>query len=275
MKSLSDLITSLEWGTKLHISVVFLGEHGNRMTVLPYSQHIHKTPACDEAKSLTGGFDRCFRCRNTVLRRVTRTKKPLYGCCVNGIFEYCHPVVLKDEVICVLFIGNIEGEKTKERFELSKVSRGSLQEGFTTMDCRRTAEILEDYIIYLLEREGDGASGQHDPFIDNVKTYIKENLCTDIKMRDLAYFFGYNEKYLGRKFQYATGRTVKEYVNQLRIVCAKELLCSTELKISEISEKVGYNNVTYFNKTFKTANGVTPAEFRKGFREDKNGFNPA
>ena len=49
MKSLSDLITSLEWGTKLHISVVFLGEHGNRMTVLPYSQHIHKTPACDEA----------------------------------------------------------------------------------------------------------------------------------------------------------------------------------------------------------------------------------
>ena len=74
MKSLSDLITSLEWGTKLHISVVFLGEHGNRMTVLPYSQHIHKTPACDEAKSLTGGFDRCFRCRNTVLRRVTRAK---------------------------------------------------------------------------------------------------------------------------------------------------------------------------------------------------------
>ena len=58
------------------------------------------------------------------------------------------------------------------------------------------------------------------------------------------------------------GTSFKEYVNCLRVKKAKELLIS-KMSVIEIAERVGYNNVTYFNKVFKKETGKTPLEYRK------------
>ena len=265
-RNLKDMLNILTKGTKLHISVVFLGKHGNAMTALPHGSRIHSTEICDTAKSSYKELLTCIRCRNTVLRRVVRTKKPLFGHCVNGIYEYCHPVVRDGEAVCVIFIGHIRsGVGEFDRILHSKFSEeliDTLETDFTEEDCKITADILEDHILRLLEKFGDGSSGDRSSLIENIKSYIRENLYYDFSLRETADFFGYNEKYLGRKFKEHTGLTVKEYTHRLRIDSAKEKLYSTDLKISEIAGMVGFNNVTYFNRIFMREVSVTPAQYR-------------
>lgn len=266
--SLKDLLISLELGTKLHISVVFLGGHGNSMTRLPTDYCVHKTAICDAAKSTAEGHAACMRCRNTVLKRVVKTKRPLSGCCINGIYEYCHPVTVENDVVCVLFIGHIlnkahlRHKQLYSRFSSDLIS--ALQEGFSEDDCIRTAEILETYILLLLDKYRDYPAVGHDMLIENIKSYIEENMFHDLSMKELAYIFSYNEKYLGRLFKDRTGQTVKEYCNRSRVETAKKLLISSDKSVADISAAVGFNNVTYFNRLFKALVGKSPTEFKKG-----------
>ena len=266
-RTLKDMIKAITRGTKLHISVVFLGNHGNSMTALPYKNCIHSTEICDTAKSSYKELLTCIRCRNTVLRRVVRTKKPLGGHCVNGIYEYCHPVVRDGETVCVIFVGHIRsGNIAYDRLLYDRFSEklvADLETDFTEEDCKITADLLEEHILRLLEKFGDGSSADQSSLIENVKSYIRENLYYDFSLKEAADFFGYNEKYLGRKFKEHTGLTVKEYTHRLRIDSAKEKLYSTDLKISEIAGMVGFNNVTYFNRIFMREVAVTPAQYRK------------
>jgi len=261
------MINAITRGTKLHISVVFLGNHGNSMTALPYKNCIHSTEICDTAKSSYKELLTCIRCRNTVLRRVVRTKKPLGGHCVNGIYEYCHPVIRDGETVCVIFVGHIRsGNIAYDRLLCDRFSEklvADLETDFTEEDCRITADLLEEHILRLLDKFGDGNSADQSSLIENIKSYIRENLYYDFSLKEAADFFGYNEKYLGRKFKEHTGLTVKEYTHRLRIDSAKEKLYSTDLKISEIAGMVGFNNVTYFNRIFMREVAVTPAQYRK------------
>ena len=87
-RSLNDLITYLEHGTKLHIGVLFYGNYGNDMCNLPHSRHIHHSPLCEELKNQNKiGYKRCFTCRNLALKKALSLKKPFDGICINGIYE--------------------------------------------------------------------------------------------------------------------------------------------------------------------------------------------
>lgn len=261
---LTSLITSLEYGTKIHISVLFFDHYGNRKLVRPKSQTIHQCPVCDSAKKKD--FGACFRCRNTVLKLLLRHKKAFAGYCTNGVYEYCRPVVRKDAVIAAIFIGNILTDSPEQKKRLcSHVEEAALQtmeRGFTLEDCCRTADLLESYIQYLLDRYGETTHNSSDVLMENIKSYIDENLMHDFSMEDLAAIFNYNEKYLGRLFKQKTGITVKEYCNLAKVEKAKALLTGSSMNIANIAACAGYNNVTYFNRVFKNATGQSPVEYR-------------
>ena len=104
---LNELISCLEYGTKLHISIVFLDDYGNYKTALPRERTIHSKPFCDYKKSTALGFEKCFKCRNAALSKAVKYKKPFGGFCVNSVYEYCHPVLQGNAVAAVIFIGNI------------------------------------------------------------------------------------------------------------------------------------------------------------------------
>lgn len=265
--TLNDLIQSLEYGTRLHISVVFLGSNGNEMTHLPSSQTIHDAPVCNAAKSTADGFAACFRCRNIVLKSLIKRKTPLAGFCAKGVYEYCRPVLRKNTVVAVIFIGNILTEQVRQndrlRANVDPALLATMQTGFSPEDCRRTADILESYILFLLDTYGNSAPADFDPKLENMKSYIEENMLYDFSMSDLAAVFNYNEKYLGRFFKAQTGYTVREYCNFLKIQQAKELLVRTKQSVSDIAVRVGYNNITYFNRIFKKITGCSPKEYRK------------
>ncbi len=264
--SLPGLITSLEHGTKLHISVVFRNRYGNKKTRLPLAHAIHRCPVCDAAKNASG-LEACFRCRNTVLRMASQWKKSFGGFCVKGVYEYCRPVVRDGEVVAVVFVGNIltdsEAQKLKLRKHIKKMSLlKTMQTDFSEKDCVRTADVVESYILFLLDRYGDTPKEAANALIGNIKSYIEENLLYDFSMTDLSAVFNYNEKYLGRLFKTKTGLTIKEYCNQAKVEKAKKLLKHSQTRISDIATQSGFNNVTYFNRMFRTVAGISPQEYR-------------
>lgn len=265
-ETLSGFIKALEKGTNVHISVVFMNHYGNAMTRRPFSQSIHATAVCDAAKSLPGGRDSCIRCRNIVLAKCVRYQKSFGGLCAKGVYEYCRPVIKNGVVVAVVFVGNILMDNVHQRLRLRQHVKSSLlktmEQDFTEAECVRVANLMETYILFLLDQYGDSGEKSFHSLIENVKIYIEENLLQEISMEHLATFFGYNEKYLGRLFKAKTGQSISEYCNIRRVSIAKKLLRTSRQRIADIAGQCGFNNVTYFNRIFKKVTGQSPQEYR-------------
>lgn len=266
-ETLTDMISALEYGTKLHISVLFLSKCGNERTNRPFSQRVHQCPVCDNAKSTPEGYASCFRCRNTVVRMARQRQKSFAGLCTKGVYEYCRPVVRNGNTIAIVFVGNILMNNVHQRLRLRRHVKSSLlrtmQTDFTEKDCARIADLLESYIHYLLDKYGESTQNSADFLIEDIKSFLEENLLYDVTMSTLANTFNYNEKYLGRLFKNKTGQTISEYCNSRKVENAKRLLKHSKLNISDIAVQAGFNNVTYFNRIFKRITGKSPQEYRQ------------
>lgn len=70
---------------------------------------------------------------------------------------------------------------------------------------------------------------------------------------------------MGQSFKKDTGKSFSDYLKEIRIKKAKELLVSKDCKAKEIGVLVGFQNDTYFSATFKKETGLTLAEYRKEF----------
>jgi two-component system response regulator YesN len=92
--------------------------------------------------------------------------------------------------------------------------------------------------------------------------FINKNYVNDISVSNIADSLEVSETYLSRIFNKNVGTSIPNYINQYRIGKAKEYLLNTNLKLYEISEKVGFNSLAYFNTTFKKIVGCTPSTFR-------------
>ena len=262
---LYQVIESLEYGTNLHIGVVFLGNHGNSKCDLPHSHTIHSNEICENFKRVPKDFERCLKCRNLAIRRALRDKKPFGALCINGVYEYTRPVVIDGRVIAVIFVGNIltpEGKnKLLSRLSDTDVSFNTMEPYFDYEKCDVIGRIIEGHISVLLEKYPD-EKRIGNPIIENIKSYVLSNLEYDLSISDIASLYFYSEVYLGRLFKESVGKSFKEYVNYERIKKAKQLLVGN-MTVTEVSQKVGYNNVAYFNRVFKAQTGMTPTEFGK------------
>lgn len=96
--------------------------------------------------------------------------------------------------------------------------------------------------------------------------YIEMSVGRKIKIADLAALAGYSEYYLSEKFKKETGQSINTYIRNAKAERAKVLLRTTDLSVREISERLAFSTVNFFIKSFKDAAGVTPAQYRKRYR---------
>lgn len=104
-------------------------------------------------------------------------------------------------------------------------------------------------------------------FIENVMLYIQDNYKTNLSLESYADHFGTSPYTLSRGIKQVTGINFIDYLTNLRIGQAKELLRTTTMKINEIADQVGYQH-TYFNRIFKKAEGVSPSQYRDMVQKD-------
>lgn len=102
-----------------------------------------------------------------------------------------------------------------------------------------------------------------DNVFDEVLYYIRQNSAAQLRLENLSEIFGYSSSYLGKLFLQKCSCSFKAYLDQVRIEKAKELLVRTNLKIYEISAKVGYKYVDVFHQKFRKYQQMSPAEYRK------------
>lgn len=93
--------------------------------------------------------------------------------------------------------------------------------------------------------------------------YVNENYHNDISLKKLSELFHMNPSYISCLIKTETGVTYSQYLTELRIGKAKQLLQTTNLSLNEISQSVGFNDYFYFIKRFKKVVGVTPGRFIK------------
>ena len=95
------------------------------------------------------------------------------------------------------------------------------------------------------------------------KQYILENYQKNITLEEICEMVGFSSAYFSVMFKKETGEGFAKYVTRVRIDKAKELLRETNMPVSEVCEKVGYNDRKHFTHTFHKMTGVNPAEFRR------------
>ncbi|NLW11206.1 MAG: response regulator [Clostridiaceae bacterium] len=102
--------------------------------------------------------------------------------------------------------------------------------------------------------------------VKRVTSLIHEFYRSGITLEEIGYKLNMTPEYLGTLFHREMGVTFSSYMKNCRINKAKELLCSTQLKLYEISERVGYSDSKYFSKVFREITGQLPNEYRRSYK---------
>lgn len=99
--------------------------------------------------------------------------------------------------------------------------------------------------------------------VDRAVRYINEHCFSDISLNELSALSGVSPQYFGRLFKERLNMRPMEYIARIKVSKAKIMLLDSDIPVSEISEKLGYNSPTYFGIVFRKYEGVSPSEFRK------------
>lgn len=97
--------------------------------------------------------------------------------------------------------------------------------------------------------------------------YIEKEYQNPVKLSEVARMLNYNSDYLSQIFKKSTGKNFNTYLIEIRMEKAKEFLLTSNRKIREIAEMVGYTNEMYFSTAFKGYTGISPKKFAS---ENKN-----
>jgi len=124
-----------------------------------------------------------------------------------------------------------------------------------------THELKRSYESLLLAQ--DPHSTHHDETIIKVQEWLQENFQTPTQVATLAEQFGMSTRSLSRRFKQASNTTPLQYLQELRINHAKELLKHSNLGVAEVSARVGYQDASHFCELFKKLTAITPNEYRR------------
>lgn len=105
-------------------------------------------------------------------------------------------------------------------------------------------------------------SGSLKP-VEQAKAWIIAHLGSDLSIKSIADRVYMNPSYFSRTFKMQTGVTVLDYITNLRMERAKELLTDAKHKVSDVCSLVGYQDVKYFSRQFKQRYGETPSKYRE------------
>ncbi|WP_373231203.1 AraC family transcriptional regulator [Cohnella sp.] len=124
---------------------------------------------------------------------------------------------------------------------------------------------LQEWLSTYLQTVSSGtevAAGSKRPEMKEAYKYVSLNLHRRISLEEVAEHLHLNASYFSRLFKKEMGITFIEHVTHMKMERAKELLDQTPHTVGAICEQLGYDNQSYFIKTFKAHTGVTPVEYR-------------
>lgn len=109
-----------------------------------------------------------------------------------------------------------------------------------------------------------GEASHENRLVSAIKLFIAENFTEmELSRETIAEYFNLSAQYTGRLFKKETGVNLVDYINEMRVERAKELLKDARLHISEVAFAAGFNTLQTFNRTFKKMTHQTPSAYRE------------
>lgn len=107
-------------------------------------------------------------------------------------------------------------------------------------------------------------------FLEKILSFIENNLSdSDYSVEQLANDYGVSRIYLNRKIKALTGETTIEFMRNIRLKHAAEMLKQNKLNVSEVAWEIGYNDIRTFRKRFKEKFKINPSEFGRKFQNNQ------
>ena len=136
---------------------------------------------------------------------------------------------------------------------------------------KKTALELQDYVISVFKNFTEFFSGRNlhknAQIVKKIKKIIHTSYMEKISTAMISEEVYLSPNYISTVFKQVTGETITDYIAEVRIENAKNMLKTTELKILEVAEKVGYDSPHYFSTVFKKYTGLNPLQYRLISRE--------
>ena len=98
--------------------------------------------------------------------------------------------------------------------------------------------------------------------IQEISKFIEEHLDSNLSVTELAKYTSYSREQFIRIFKQVTGMPPSLYIRYIRVEQAKKWLAGTEMSVTEVAGKVGYENVNSFTRMFQDAVGMSPSMYR-------------
>lgn len=127
--------------------------------------------------------------------------------------------------------------------------------------------VLRRFQFFMEQCENSGKRRQHS-LIMKMKQYIDLHYKDHITLTSLAHHFNISSSYLSYLFREQTSSKFIEYLSHVRIQKAKELLRTSDLRVYEIADSIGYRDAHYFSAAFKRIVGISPSEYRERMEQD-------
>jgi len=176
----------------------------------------------------------------------------------SGIFKYYFFIDIL--LTAAHFVNGLGGEVKDLALEVAELEP-SLQQIKTPEEIyTRTRRILEEALAFR-DRQ---AQGETLKLIAQAQEYIVQHYAEpELSLNSVAAHVNLSPSHFSTVFSHTGNETFKAYLTEIRIRRAKELLCTTGLRIFEIADQVGYNDPHYFSAVFKKTTGLSPIDFRK------------
>ena len=145
-------------------------------------------------------------------------------------------------------------------------SRFDLSAAATRKD--RFGEILTELLNLATDPRSDGSEARHGYVISRAREYVSKHYNDpDISLISAAAHVNMSSAHFSTVFSQSTGQSFINYLTAVRMEKAKELLSSTDMKLSAIALEIGYNEPNYFSHVFRKSTGMTPKEYRGQYRQ--------
>jgi transcriptional regulator GlxA family with amidase domain len=128
------------------------------------------------------------------------------------------------------------------------------------IDLERSSQ--SPYIIF------SGQKDHEDLAIKKAQEFIEKNVHSRVTVDGLASMLALSRRNLERRFKKATGNTVMEYVQRVKMEAVKKSLESTRLGVTEAMDKVGYSDPKSFRTIFKKVTGLSPIQYRNRYNRE-------
>lgn len=144
-------------------------------------------------------------------------------------------------------------------FEQIENEENKKQSGYTEME-----QLCFRQLLILISRYcTDDDKSLSEPFtmVQCIAKYISENYNADLSLETLSKKYCVSTSHLSRLFKNITGVGINEYINISRITAAEKMLLGTDISVTEIATKCGFNDSSYFSYVFKKLKGITPKKY--------------